>query len=608
MKQFINIASMKTRLLDLLASRTVAWLVIGALALTVLFKVALPLFVSTASVKTNMERVLSSWTGARANIAGDPLISFWPHPVLTLRTVTFEGGDAATPELLAKADAIAAGFDILAALRGAPVFYDFRLVNPVFKVERRLDGTFNWRRAGWMADAIANASTKTPSAVRNTPIGDIEIDNGTVELNDRITASAHHINNISGSVQWPTPAAQIRANLSAAMNGEKVELSITCDEPMMLLSGQNSAIQTSFSSTPLTFSFDGIGNGSAHPFASGQLQLTARSIPGLAAWSRGNTLPAETTGAIALDTSMTMSGEILKMDNLSLSLEGASATGVLDIAWNRARGPRVDGTLAFDRLDLTALASSFLPLQLAGSPDMAFLKQIGLDLRLSAQEASYGPIALTDVAAGIMAENGRASVDIGDGTYAGGSLSGRIALAKDGGDGGQLQFSLKDADLAPVAATLGLAGPLPLGRGVLSVDLSTAEPLSKMTPGGVSGEIRYMVDNGTLRDFNGPEFERLAAQGRFFNISEAGDGSFAFTSAEITATLRNGMAELTKADIKGEGRILSLAGIIPYRNGSLALAGAIQPDDTAIPAVRFFVGGSWPNPVISPLAAIPAKP
>ena len=40
--------------------------------------------------------------------------------------------------------------------------------------------------------------------------------------------------------------------------------------------------------------------------------------------------------------------------------------------------------------------------------------------------------------------------------------------------------------------------------------------------------------------------------------------------------------------------------------GSLALAGAIRPDDPTLPPVRFFVGGSWPNAIISPLATIPA--
>lgn len=293
-------------------------------------------------------------------------------------------------------------------------------------------------------------------------------------------------------------------------------------------------------------------------------------------------------------------------------MNGSSATGVLDVVWRQQHSPRIDGTLAFERLDLTSLLASFLPAHPAaaatGTPDMSFLKQVDLDLRLSAEEASYGAITLTDIAAGVITNNDRASLDIGDSTYSGGSLSGRIALAKDGANGGQLQLSLKNANLAPVAASLGLQGPLPLGRGVVSIDLATTEPLQSMTMGGVSGEIHYSAVDGALTGFNGPEFERLAGEGGFFNISQAGDGSFAFGTAEITARLRGGVAELTKADIRGEGRTLSLAGLIPYRNGSLALAGAIRPDDATVPPVRFFVGGSWPNAIISPLATIPALP
>ena len=611
MRQFFT-SSKKIGWQAFFLSRTVAWLLVSAVVLTALFKIALPLFVSTANVKTNMEDVLSSWTGARANIAGDPQISFWPHPVLTLRNVTFEGGDAAAPELLAKADAIAAGFDILAALRGTPVFYDFHLVNPVFKVERRLDGTFNWRRAGWMADAIADASGKTPSTARNTPIGDVEIVNGTLELSDRVTSSTHRISAITGSVQWRTPTTRMSADLSALMNGVKVQGTITCNEPLMLLSGQNSTFQASFNSLPLTFSFDGNGNASIRPFATGQLQLKAKSVGALLAWFRDEPQPLAVTGSVSIDTSMTVSAQTLKMDNLSLSLDDSDATGVLGVAWDQSRGPRIDGTLAFDRLNLTPLLSSVFPLRQKAStgngPEIALLKQISLDLRLSAQEISYGPAALTDVAAGIMVENGRASIDIGDGTFADGSLSGRLALANDGGEGGQVQLALKNADLASVSASLGLAGPLPLGRGMLSLDLSTAEPLSKMTADGVSGEFRYAANNGTVVNFDLPEFERLATLGNVFNISHDTNGSFTFIRAEIAGTLRKGVVELTTAGITGEGKTLSLAGTIPFTNGKLALAGAIRADDTATPAVRFFADGRWPNPVISPLPARTTQP
>jgi len=612
MRQFFTIARRKIEWKSIFLSRTVAWLLVGAVFLTALFKFALPMFVSTANVKTNMENVLSSWTGARANIVGDPQLSIWPHPVLTLRNVTFEGGDAAAPELLAKADAIAAGFDILAALRGTPVFYDFHLVNPVFKVERRVDGTFNWRRAGWMADAIADASGKTASQARNTPIGDIDIVNGTLELTDRVTASTRRISAITGSVLWRTPTTRMTANLSAVINGEKVQGTIACDQPLLLLSGQNSTFQASFNSTPLSFSFDGNGNASSRPFAAGQLQLRAKSLGALLAWIKDVPQPVSASGSVSIDTSVTMSAQGMKMDSLSLSLDDSDATGVLGIAWDPQRTPRIDGTLAFDRLDLTPLLASVFPLapepNTQTEPKTALLKRISVDLRLSAQEIIYGAAAVTDAAAGIMVENGRASIDIGDGTFADGALSGRIALANDGAAGGQLQLTLKNADLAPVAASLGIAGPLPLGRGMLSLDLSTTEPLSKMTADGMSGELRYAANNGSVVNFDLPEFERLAALGQAFNISHATNGSFAFTSTDIVARLRSGVVELATADIVGDGKTLSLAGTLPFTKGKLALTGAIRADGRQTPTVRFFADGAWPNPVVSPLPVAPAQP
>ena len=63
MRQFFTIASRKIGWQRIFLSRTVAWLLVGAVILTALFKFALPMFISTASVKTNMENVLSSWTG-----------------------------------------------------------------------------------------------------------------------------------------------------------------------------------------------------------------------------------------------------------------------------------------------------------------------------------------------------------------------------------------------------------------------------------------------------------------------------------------------------------------------------------------------------------------
>ena len=102
---------------------------------------------------------------------------------------------------------------------------------------------------------------------------------------------------------------------------------------------------------------------------------------------------------------------------------------------------------------------------------------------------------------------------------------------------------------------------------------------------------------------------KQAAKNTFFNFSEAADGAFDFVRADLEARLDRGLAELTKAEIEGNEKLLTLSGMIPYRSGSLALAGTLadrpQANATVVnPAISFFVGGSWPEPVISPISIL----
>ena len=64
------------------------------------------------------------------------------------------------------------------------------------------------------------------------------------------------------------------------------------------------------------------------------------------------------------------------------------------------------------------------------------------------------------------------------------------------------------------------------------------------------------------------------------------------------------MARLNQALFTGQTGSLSVNGVIPYRTGSLALAGTFIDALNAGQRLRFFVGGSWPNAVISPLSIL----
>ncbi|MDP2734181.1 MAG: AsmA family protein, partial [Hoeflea sp.] len=87
---------------------------------------------------------------------------------------------------------------------------------------------------------------------------------------------------------------------------------------------------------------------------------------------------------------------------------------------------------------------------------------------------------------------------------------------------------------------------------------------------------------------------------------------FAFESARFEASISTGEAKLKTAELLGPQQMITLSGVIPYSRSSLAIAGVLGPRRPAVgesavssgaapAALRFFVGGSWPQPVFSPV-------
>ena len=566
-------------------------------------RLGFPFLVQTETVAGSIERRLESWTGAEVELGGRTDFSFWPYPRVTLNDVRV--GEAGA---LASIDAVSADFDLLGAVRGEPVFNDFELVRPVIHIVRDAQGAFNWPHGEWLKRAI-----ETPESKGDERIGTISVRDGTVVIGD-----TRRVSDINGSIVWPALRQRLELSLSGVVNGETARWTFACDQPLSLIAGRDAAMRGTLSADPMTVSFDGTGNLSANAFISGALQLSTPSLGRLLTW-QGKDIPAVgAMGQVALEANVSTSGYSARLENVRLALDNAQASGVLDIAMPPEGVPRIGGTLAFDRIDLRALLTALSPLPGtdANAPtiDTAFIHQLGMDLRLSARTADFSPFSLQDLAAGMRIENGRASFDVGDSTFMGGRLTGRIALSENGfRGGGQLQLSLGNVDIGGIVTALALPGPLPSGIGSADFELSTGQPLWATTASDMSGRFRLRMGTGTLNHFNRQAFEERAAKNEFFSMTQAANGSFDFARADVDARLDRGLAELTKAEFESGDRLLTLSGFIPYRSGSVALAGALSERPQADPAaagkppVGFFVGGSWPEPLISPASILSGR-
>ena len=592
-------------------------LVRGILAVLVLFaavRIGFPFLIQTDTVGREIERTLEAWTGAEVDIGREPEFSFWPYPKVTLGNIRIVTADRTE---LARIEALSASFDLFGAVRGKPVFSDLDLVRPTIHVGWNAAGVFNWRHSGWLMQAIdATKSAADGEAIPELPeerIGMINVVDGIVDVK-RAGTAGYRITDINGNIDWSALRRPLDLNLSGVVNGEMTRWTFYCDQPLTLLAGHNANVRTNLSADPTTVNFEGLANLSANAFVAGVMSLSTPSLGHLLAW-QGKDIPSVgNLGHVNVEAKVTTAGYAAKLENLKLTLDNAQATGVLDVNMPPDGVPQVGGTLAFDRIDLRAFLSAFSPLpgaENAAGIDTAFLHQFGMDVRLSAKSADFAPFSLQDLAAGMRIENGRASFDVGDSGFMDGRMTGRIALAEQGfRGGGRFQMSLSNVDIGAIVNTLALPGPLPSGRGSADFELSTDRPLWATTVSDMSGQFKLTMGPGTLTHFNRQAFEERAAKNAFFNFSEASDGSFDFVRVDVSAKLDRGLAELTKAEVEGNEKLLTLSGMIPYRSGSVALAGTLsdrpQTDATAVvnPAISFFVGGSWPEPVISPVSIL----
>lgn len=595
-------------------------LVRGILVALVLFatvRIGFPFLIQTDTVGREIEKTLEAWTGAEVEIGKEAEFSFWPYPRVTLGNVRMVS--SAEKNELAHIEAISASFDLFGAVRGKPLFGDFDLVRPTIRVGWDAKGVFNWRHSGWLMQAIdATKSAPEGQAIPELPeerIGTINVLDGIIEVAQDDGAAPLRISDINGNIDWPALRRPLDLSLSGVVNGEMTRWVFECDQPLALLAGHNANVRTDFSADPTKVHFEGLANLSTNAFVAGNMTLSTPSLGHLLAW-QGKDIPSVgNLGHVNVEAKVTTAGYTAKLENLKLVLDNAQATGVLDVKMPPDGLPQVGGTLAFDRIDLRAFLTAFSPLpgadQNTTSIDTAFIHQFGMDLRLSAKSADFAPFSLQDLAAGVRIENGRASFDVGDSLFMDGRMTGRITLAAQGfRGGGRLQMSLSNVDIGAIVNTLALPGPLPAGRGSADFELSTERPLWATTASDMSGQFRLTMGPGTLTHFNRQAFEERAAKNAFFNFSEASDGSFDFVRADVEARLDRGLAELTKAQIEGNEKLLTLSGMIPYRSGSVALAGSLadrpQADAAAVvnPSVSFFVGGSWPEPVISPISIL----
>ena len=600
----------------------------GAVLLTILvlfavFRATAPFLISSGLVRSGIEDALSRWTGYRAEIEGTPTLDFWPTPRVTLNQVTIRERTG-EGKVLGHVDALSADFSLWRAIRGRADFHEFHFLRPTVYLRREENGLIDWTNQGILARAIDRAERSTtgaPPAMRpeqDAKIGAVTIEDGALQMTDERSGAIYKMDSINADISWPRLSRAMNAVILARLNGQDIKVDFNSDQPLLFFAGKDVQARTAFSSPLITGSYAGTTNISKTSALSGNLALSVPDVPSFLAWS-GEHLPGGAAlRSLSLNSNISTVATGVRFNDLTFKVNDAAASGIMDFGYTAAGKPKISGTLAFDQMNLNPFLAAFsmrlaadtaIDVLMNGNP----LQRLDMDLRLSAANAVLGPFQFGDIGASLLVTGGTAKFDIGDSAFEGGDLTAHLEVTeRNFGGGGKLQISVRDADFGGLITRLKLPGPLPLATGSLDLSLATSKPIWAASLSDLTGTLRLRTKSGSFQAINISTFRALAAQKNFFRMSDVGDAAFDFDSLDASATIAKGSADLQSAKIVGKNETMTLNGLIPYRSNSLGLSGTLVANDPTnadeLPMLPFFIGGSWPDPVVSPANTLMQKP
>ena len=280
--------------------------------------------------------------------------------------------------------------------------------------------------------------------------------------------------------------------------------------PIALMTGNVSPLRFAVTATPIRLSFNGTAINISDMQLNGQTSISTPSIRRLMAWLGTPVGEGATFGAAAIRGKLTWVKPAAAFDDARMELDGNQAEGAIAVTFGDK--PKIEGTLAFQKLDLTAYLEAFGASLAANGPWRSAPVRLpfaaaDLDLRLSAGEILAGSARLGRTAAAASIDDGKFTLTVGEAQFYGGQAEARLSAAMNG-DALEASGEAKLDDVPTRAALGDLIGLDRLdGNGALSLDVAASGKTWGELAAGASGTAKLTVADGTLA---GIDIARLA--------------------------------------------------------------------------------------------------
>jgi AsmA protein len=470
------------------------WLLIGLGALLIAALAILPRqFGDSSRLAKRVTDALAAWSGGEVKLTGPLNVRYFPD--LSIRSGIEITNASRFPlvKSIAASD-VRISLDLPELLLGRIRVDAMRLLRPEITLKE--------------APSLVMGPDQTlPARVANllggAPVGVIRMRDGTIRLPTGSDTDA--IKKIDARFDVSSGTGAMSSFGSFMLRGETVRFALDCGEGAEMGDSLRVPFSLTLTSKPVLAKVTGTASFATELQLDGDVQADMTSARAFLRWT-GIALPeGPSLQKLSASGAAHWNGKTLTFDDGSFALDGNTAVGVLAVT--PGARPRIDGTLAFERLELNPYIGGNAPIEAASTQaslqDQALLKYFDADLRISAAEIIAPAVKLGRGGFTISAKEGLLASEVGELEFCGGQAAARIGLDLS-----------KDAPTATVTASVSevpvedclklIAPDLPVsGVGGLKAELTTEGRNYAELVGGLKGTLKVNAENGAVPiDFN----------------------------------------------------------------------------------------------------------
>lgn len=456
------------------------WLLLGVFVLFLAGLVILPrLFGDSFSLANRVSGAIAAWTGGEVKLTGPLKLQYFPD--VAIRS-GFELTRASRLPLVESISAKEARISLdLAALFLGRIHVDaVRLIRPEITLKEAPSLVTGSERT--LQARVANVLTDAPFRVLRVRAGSIRIST---------PSGGETIKTFNARFELAPGTRALSSSGSFVLRNETVAFALHSDMPAETADGLTVPVRLAFNAPTIGATATGTASFTNRFHLDGDLKADMADARAFLRWAGIPLAEGESLKNLSASGGAQWNGTTLIFDDGAFALDGNAAVGVLAVT--PGKRPRIDGTLAFDRLALDPYLTSR-----AARPDQSALSHFDTDLRISAADITAPQVKLGRGGFTISAREGLVSTEVGELEVCGGTVTGRIDVDLSNAiNKSTLAGKLSDVPIEDCLGPLGLQVPLS-GVGSLKVEFSTEGSNYDELARGLGGPFKLRARNGVV--------------------------------------------------------------------------------------------------------------